>query len=123
MRYMFFVVLFLLLLGLESTAMAGGSRVVLASWYGGSPAMEGAPMANGEPFRSHDKTIAAHKTLRFGTRLLVTNPANGRRLIVVVKDRGPFPEDRDIDLSLAAARELGYVEKGVTRLAMKVIHK
>jgi rare lipoprotein A len=76
-------------------------------------------MANGEPFRSHDKTTAAHPTLPFGTKLRVKNPDNGRELTVTVKDRGPFVKGRKLDLSLAAARELDYVNKGVTKLMIR----
>ena len=121
MRLLFFFFV-LLMIVFESVALATG-QIVLASWYGGSQALEGKLMSNGQPFRSHDKTIAAHKTLRFGTKLLVTNPDNGRRLVVIVKDRGKLPNGRKLDLSLAAARELGYVEKGVTRLSMNIMRE
>ena len=54
-----------------------------------------------------DKLTAAHKTLPFGTRLRVTNPKNGKSVVVVVNDRGPFVEGRELDLSRAAAFEIG----------------
>lgn len=94
-------------------------EIIVASWYG--PGFEGRPMANGKLFRSSDKTTAAHKTLPFGTRLWVTNPNNGRSLIVTVKDRGPYVKGRGLDLSWAAAHELGYAEKGVTALEVVVM--
>ena len=105
----------------EPAAVMAGS-VVLASWYG-SPVLEGNLMANGEPFKSHDKTIAAHRTLPFGTKLRVKNPVNGRELVVTVKDRGPKVRSRRLDLSLAAARELGYTRKGVIKLAVLSVHR
>ena len=113
--------LFVLFWLLESSAMAAGS-IMLASWYGSS-ALDGNLMANGEPFKSSDKTIAAHPTLPFGTRLRVKNPDNGRELTVVVKDRGPFLGGRRLDLSLAAARHLDYVRKGVTNLVVIRKHR
>jgi rare lipoprotein A len=56
---------------------------------------------------------AAHKTMKFGTKLRVTNPETGRHVDVIVNDRGPFIPGRDLDLSLGAARAIGHEEKGV----------
>lgn len=80
-------------------------------------------MANGEPFNMHDPTIAAHKTLPFGTRLLVENPRTGTSQIVIVRDRGPYTNDpsRTLDLSKAAADRLGYTATGVARLIVTVL--
>ena len=117
---LFFIVLLFVMC--ESVAMAAGT-VVLASWYGRSPALEGAPMANGKPFRSRDTSIVAHKTLPIHTRLVVINPDNGRRLNMEVQDRGPFVKGRELDLSWAAAEYLGYTKKGVARLVMVVNNK
>ena len=91
---------------------------VLASWYG--PGFEGKRMANSQQFRSDDSSIAANRTLPLGTRLRVINPANGRKLVVVVKDRGPYVKGRDLDLSFAAARYLGYIEDGVAKLIITI---
>ncbi len=95
------------------------SRTVLASYMGHR--LEGRIMANGKRFRAKDPTIAAHKTLPKGTRLLVVNKANNRRLVVTVQDRGPFKEGRDLDLSYAGAKKLDYVSQGVAQLEMSVI--
>lgn len=76
-----------------------------ASWYG--PGFHGRTTANGETYDQHAMT-AAHKTLPFGTRLRVTNTANGRSAVVRVNDRGPFIPGREIDLSRAAADALGF---------------
>ena len=76
-----------------------------ASWYG--PKFHGRTTANGETYDQWGMT-AAHKTLPFGTRLKVTNVANGRSVVVRINDRGPFIPGRDLDLSRAAANELGF---------------
>ena len=56
---------------------------------------------------------AAHRTLPFGTRIRVTDPISGRSVIVVINDRGPFGRGRVLDLSLAAARALRMIDRGV----------
>ena len=58
----------------------------------------------------------AHQTAPFGTRLRVTDLASGRSVVVTVTDRGPFSDDRIVDVSLAAARRLGMVRRGVARV-------
>jgi rare lipoprotein A len=60
-----------------------------------------------------EKFTAAHKTLPFGTRLRVTDRRTGRSVVVVVNDRGPFTPGRVLDLSLAAARSLNMIRRGV----------
>jgi len=64
---------------------------------------------------------AAHRTLPFGTRVRVTNMANGRSVIVRINDRGPFIRSRSIDLSHGAAQAVGMTEAGVTQVRMEVI--
>lgn len=61
---------------------------------------------------------AAHRTLPFGTRVLVTNVANGKTVIVRITDRGPYGRGRIIDLSRAAARELDMIESGTTLVSI-----
>jgi len=87
-----------------------------ASFY--ARALEGRPTASGEPYRG-ERLTCAHRTFAFGTRLRVTNLENGRSVVVVVNDRGPFVRGRIVDLSLAAARELGMVERGVVRVRVR----
>jgi rare lipoprotein A len=82
----------------------------VTSWYG--PGFRGRPTASGETFRPAGRT-AAHKTLPFGTVLVVEDPATGRRVRVVVNDRGPFVAGRDLDLSQGAARRLDLLQRGV----------
>jgi rare lipoprotein A len=68
--------------------------------------------ASGQPYDA-SKFTAAHKTLPFGTRLRVTDRRTGRHVLVVVNDRGPFTPGRVIDLSLAAAKSLGMIQRGI----------
>src|SRR5437867_1228748 len=89
-----------------------------ASWYG--EAHHRKKTASGEPFDMHALT-AAHRTLPFGTRVLVTNLANGRAVEVRINDRGPVVRDRIIDLSYGAARALDAVGAGVFRVRIAVL--
>lgn len=123
MKFFLFFMLFLSVLFGSALSAEADDVIVLASWYGGSHVLEGSPMANGRPFKSNDKTIAAHRSLPFGTELIVTNPDNGRKLKVKVQDRGPFTEGRELDLSQAAASELGYVDDGLAALAVTIVPK
>ncbi len=81
-----------------------------ASWYGHP--FHGRKTANGERYNMYEYT-AAHKSLPFGTRLLVINPDNQHSLMVRINDRGPYIPGRFLDLSYAAARDLGMIGKGV----------
>ena len=82
-------------------------QTMLASYYGRE--FEGRPMASGEPFDA-DALTAAHKNLPFGTRLEVAYA--GESVRVTIKDRGPYVAGHDLDLSLAAAREIGLTGPG-----------
>jgi len=82
-------------------------RTMSASYYGRT--LEGRPMANGRPFDA-DAYTAAHRSLPFGTKLEVA--FGGQRVRVTVTDRGPYVAGRDLDLSLAAAREIGLTVPG-----------
>jgi rare lipoprotein A len=93
-----------------------GAEPVVSSWYG--PGFEGALTASGEPFDPNGHT-AAHKTLPFGTKLLVTY--EGRQVIVEVTDRGPFVEGRDLDLSQAAAEHIGLTGAGYDVVDVQVL--
>ncbi len=88
----------------------------LASWYGAQ--FHGKKTANGEVF-DKARLSAAHKTLPLPSLVEVENLENGRRLIVRVNDRGPFVDDRLIDLSEAAARVLGFEKKGLARVRVR----
>src|SRR6185295_13761043 len=91
----------------------------LASWYGAG--FEGRITANGERFTIAALT-AAHRSLPFGTIVLVTNLENTRQVRVRINDRGPYAKGRILDMSYAAAQELQMVENGTSRIALKVTH-
>ena len=91
------------------------------SWYGED--FNGRPMANTELFDMYDPTPAAHKTLKFGTELLVTNPENCQAVQVTIKDRGPYFGERELDISFAAAEKIGFTEKGVGIMYVKIINQ
>ncbi|MGQ7956421.1 septal ring lytic transglycosylase RlpA family protein [Pseudomonas sp. SP16.1] len=89
-----------------------------ASWYGTK--FHGQATANGETYDLYGMT-AAHKTLPLPSYVRVTNLENGKTVILRVNDRGPFYSDRIIDLSFAAAKKLGYAEKGTARVKVEGI--
>ncbi|HET9252369.1 MAG TPA: septal ring lytic transglycosylase RlpA family protein [Candidatus Eisenbacteria bacterium] len=89
-----------------------------ASFYG--PGFHGRTTASGETYDQEDLT-AAHPTLEFGSRVRVTNLANGETVVVRVTDRGPYVRGRIIDLSVGAARELRFVERGVTKVRLEPV--
>ena len=90
----------------------------IASWYGDAFQMKAT--ANGETF-DMNQLSAAHTTLPLPSIVEVTNLENGRKLRVRVNDRGPFVDNRIIDLSRAAATELGYDRKGLARVRVKYV--
>lgn len=87
----------------------------MASYY-----WQGRSTASGERFNPGAYT-AAHRSLPFGTKVRVTNLRNGRSVVVRINDRGPFVRGRVIDVSRAAASELGFTGAGVTRVHLAVL--
>lgn len=90
----------------------------LASWYG--PGFYGNRTASGEVLRPGSMT-AAHRSLPFGTKVLVTNLNNGRSAVVRINDRGPFHGGRIIDLAQGAASQLGVTASGVADVKLEVL--
>jgi rare lipoprotein A len=90
----------------------------IASYYAHD--FQGKKTANGEIYNMYQMT-AAHRSLPFGTKVKVTNVENKRSIIVRVNDRGPFKLERLIDVSLAAATQLGMTEKGTARVKLEVV--
>ena len=88
-----------------------------ASYYANK--FEGRLTASGERFSNH-KMTAAHRSLPFGTTVLVTNLSNQKTVIVKINDRGPFIKGRIIDVSQKAAKKLGFYHQGITRVKIKV---
>jgi rare lipoprotein A len=89
-----------------------------ASWYGRE--QQGHKTASGGRFNMYDYT-AAHRTLHMGTRVRVINLRNGRTVIVRINDRGPYSRGRVIDVSYAAARDLGMLDAGVIPVRVEVL--
>ncbi len=98
----------------QETVLGRGSASYYASKFNGRRT------ASGERFDNSDLT-AAHRSLPFGSRVRVTNPANGRSVVVRVNDRGPFTRGRLIDVSRAAAEELGMVARGHADVELALI--
>ena len=87
-----------------------------ASWYG--PGFHGKTTASGERYNQYAMT-AAHKILPLGTKVRVTNLANRRAVLVEINDRGPFVDDRVIDLSRTAATRLEMMGRGTARVRVQ----
>lgn len=92
----------------------------VASWYGKK--FHGRNTSNGETYDMFAMT-AAHKTLPLPTKVSVKNLSNGKSIIVNVNDRGPFINGRLIDLSYAAAKKLGIIEKGTANVEVRALNK
>ena len=90
----------------------------IASYY--ADEYNGRKTSNGETFDMNDLT-AAHRTFPFGTKVRVTNLENKKSVIVRVNDRGPFKEERIIDVSLGAAKELDLIKGGTARVKLEVL--
>jgi rare lipoprotein A len=99
---------------------AAGVVTGVASWYGGK--FQGRKTASGEIFDTRAFT-AAHQTLPFGTMIKVTNLDTGRTTTVRITDRGPFVDNRIIDVSQAAAIELDMMKTGVARVSLEVLDR
>jgi rare lipoprotein A len=107
---------FIIILFLASCATQGkytGSDYAIASWYGSE--FHGRPTSSGEIFDMYNFTCA-HREYPFGTKLKVTNISNNKSVYCLVNDRGPFVPGRDLDLSYAAAKEIGLIGTGKVRI-------
>lgn len=89
-----------------------------ASWYGRK--FHGKPTASGETYSMYEMT-AAHPTLPFNTQIKVTNLENGKVAYLRVNDRGPYSKGRILDVSQAAARELGFELKGIAQIKLETL--
>ena len=99
-------------------ALAAYTEEGIASWYG--IPFHGRRASNGEVY-DMNKLTAAHRTLPFETVVRVTNLSNGKATVVRITDRGPFVDNRIIDLSMAAAREIDSVGTGVVPVRLEII--
>ena len=100
------------------TAKTAFSQTGKASWYG--PGFHGRKTANGERFDMNTLT-AAHRTLPISSYVRVTNLANGKSVVVRINDRGPYHGNRVMDLSKAAAQELGFIRTGTAQVKIEQI--
>jgi rare lipoprotein A len=100
------------------TGAVGETQTGLAAYY--SWRLQGRRTASGERFNNRAMTTA-HQTLPFGTRIKVTNPANGKSVVLRVNDRGPTQPKRILDVSFAAARQLGIVRAGLVEVKLEVV--
>lgn len=102
---------------LFSPTPARAAEIGIASWYGHE---SGDRTANGERFNPHGIS-AAHRTLKFGTRVRVTDLKTGRSVVVRINDRGPARwTGRVIDLSRGAAAQLGMIHRGTARVKIQI---
>jgi len=93
-----------------------GITYAVASWYG--PEFHGKPTASGEMFDMYSLTCA-HREYPFGTKLRVTNVLNNKSTSCLVNDRGPFVAGRDLDLSYAAAKNIGLIGTGTGKVRIE----
>ncbi|WP_269752083.1 septal ring lytic transglycosylase RlpA family protein [Thiocapsa bogorovii] len=100
----------------QSTGGKTHKEVGTASWYGHG--FQGRETANGETFDQRAMT-AAHPSLPMGTKAKVTNLENGKKVEVRINDRGPYADDRVIDLSRRAAKKLGMKEDGTAEVKIE----
>jgi rare lipoprotein A len=97
---------------------AGFTQEGMASWYGRK--FHGRKTSNGEIYDMYAMT-GAHKTLPMGTQVKVVNLQNGREVVIRINDRGPFVRGRIIDLSYAAAKQVGLVGPGTARVRIETL--
>jgi len=116
----FFYLIFLLPLYARSFAQIDPSltETGTASYY--AKKFEGRRCSSGDIFRN-DSLTAAHKTLKFGTMLKVTNLKNDSVVIVRVNDRLPKKSKRKIDLTRQAAKQLNFIERGLTKVRIEIL--
>lgn len=103
------------ILSLFASTIPSAAQCGSASWYALT-----SKTASGERMNPAAMT-AAHRSLPFGTKVKVTNQRNGKAVVVRINDRGPFIKGRVIDLSKAAARTLGFIGAGHTKICMNKV--
>lgn len=102
------------------SGQSAASQAGMASYY--HDRFHGRRTASGAPYNKH-RFSAAHKTLPLGTEVRVTDARSGKSVVVRINDRGPYAKGRVIDLSRAAAREIGLTRKGVTRVRLEILRE
>ncbi len=102
----------------NKTEKASNEKAGKASWYG--PGFHGKLTANGERYNMNGIT-AAHKTLKFGTKVKITNVENGKSIVVRINDRGPYTKGRQFDLSKGAFRRIASISAGVIKIKYEIL--
>ncbi|MEO6303141.1 MAG: septal ring lytic transglycosylase RlpA family protein [Bacteroidia bacterium] len=118
MKYLYIFACFTCFLTLRSQVNSSKTETGVASFY--AKKFEGKKCSSGERFH-HDSLTAAHKTLKFGTKVKVTNLKNDSIVFVTINDRLPKSSKRKIDLTLRAAKQLNFVTKGLTKVRIEVL--
>ncbi len=103
----------------EKKVEKSNENIGKASWYG--PGFHGRLTANGERYNMNGIS-AAHKTLKFGTRVRITNLENGKSIVVRVNDRGPYIKGRQFDLSKGAFKKIASVDTGVIKIKYEILN-
>jgi len=112
------IMLVCVILGTLQAVSAATAEAGEASYYADS--LNGRKTASGELY-DKDALSAAHRSLPFGTKVKVTYLKAGQSVVVVINDRGPYAKDRIIDLSGAAAKQIGLIEAGHGKVRLDVI--
>ena len=99
-------------------ATPGAETTGVCSYY--ARRYDGHVTASGKKFNSNSMT-AAHRTFPMGTKLKLTNLANGKSVVVTVTDRGPFVKDRAISVTRRAAQKLGFIKQGVAKVRIEQV--
>jgi rare lipoprotein A (peptidoglycan hydrolase) len=112
-----------LLKSTSSSSVKGRQRPLAAwdcttSWYGED--FDGQPTANGETYDMYAET-AAHPTLPLGSIVRIVNPGNHRSQVVRINDRGPYVQGRELDVSYAVARKLGFDQRGLAKVRLELL--
>jgi rare lipoprotein A len=108
----------LLLSGALSYSFMEQKEIGIASYYG--PGFHGKRTGSGSIF-DMNKLTAAHKTLKFGTKIKVTRLSNNRSVVVTINDSGPFVKNRCLDLSYGAAKKLDMIKSGIAPIMFRII--
>jgi rare lipoprotein A len=116
MKCRYLAILLIALIAVTLSVLAGAEQGV-ASYYADS--LNGNPTASGEPYDKGAFT-AAHRTLPFDTMVKVTNLDNDKSAVVRINDRGPHAKNRIIDVSGAAAKQLGLIDSGTAKVRLEV---
>lgn len=118
MRLIHAILLAFVALTFTNLTNASQLKIGKASWYGGHH--HGKKTASGERFNMYANT-AAHKSLPFGTLVEVTNKSNGKSVVVVINDRGPYHGNRVLDLSKAAAQQIDMTKSGTAIVEYRIL--